>query len=267
MQQTLYNVAAIRWLMGACVAIVFSISSMDALAQNDAGRDRKRPPDANKPDFPLTLADQGYFFVNGQYIEVETDEGTEQIMARQMYVSYKIPKRVRQRYPIVMIHGGGQTGTNFEGTPDGREGWADFFVARGYKVYVVDQPGRGRSAYHPDVYGPTRRSSTERVEERFTAPADFNLWPQARLHTQWPGSGRVGDPFFDQFYASQVESIGDDTLTQRLNQEAGAALLDSIGPAILLTHSQSGPFGWLIADARPNLVKGIVALEPSGSAF
>ena len=52
-----------------------------------------------------------------------------------------------------------------------------------------------------------------------------------------------------------------------LTQEAGAALLDRIGPAIVLTHSQSGAYGWLIADARPNLVKGIVAVEPSGPPF
>jgi len=29
--------------------------------------------------------------------------------------------------------------------------------------------------------------SAEIIEQRFTAPADFNLWPQAALHTQWPG--------------------------------------------------------------------------------
>ena len=42
------------------------------------------------------------------------------------------------------------------------------------------------------------------------------------------------------------------------------ALLDKIGPAILLTHSQSGAFGWPVADARPKLVKAILAIEPSG---
>ena len=52
-----------------------------------------------------------------------------------------------------------------------------------------------------------------------------------------------------------------------LNQQAAAALLDRIGPAIILTHSQSGPFGWLIADARPKLVKAIVAVEPGGPPF
>lgn len=44
-------------------------------------------------------------------------------------------------------------------------------------------------------------------------------------------------------------------------------MLDHIGPAILLTHSQSGPFGWLIADARPQKVKAILALEPNGPPF
>ncbi|CAF1597941.1 unnamed protein product, partial [Adineta steineri] len=48
---------------------------------------------------------------------------------------------------------------------------------------------------------------------------------------------------------------------------AGAALLDKIGAAILLTHSQSGSFGWLIADIRPNLVKAIVSIEPKGPPF
>jgi pimeloyl-ACP methyl ester carboxylesterase len=50
-------------------------------------------------------------------------------------------------------------------------------------------------------------------------------------------------------------------------RDAGAALLDKIGPAIILTHSQSGPYGWFIADARPKLVKGVVAVEPSGPPF
>ena len=54
---------------------------------------------------------------------------------------------------------------------------------------------------------------------------------------------------------------------EQRNKDAGAALLDRIGPAIVLTHSQSGAFGWLIADARPRLVKAIVAIEPAGPPF
>src|SRR5438874_8800480 len=77
----------------------------------------------------------------------------------------------------------------------------------------------------------------------------------------------MGDPAFDAYYATQVPYLADNVQTQRLNQHAAAALLDRIGPAIVLTHSQSGPFGWLIADARPQLVKGIIAVEPGGPPF
>jgi pimeloyl-ACP methyl ester carboxylesterase len=69
---------------------------------------------------------------------------------------------------------------------------------------------------------------------------------------------------FDQYYAQSFPSLASFPQQQALNRDAGAALLDRIGPAILLTHSQSGTFGWLIADARPDLVKAIVAMEPSG---
>jgi pimeloyl-ACP methyl ester carboxylesterase len=105
------------------------------------------------------------------------------------------------------------------------------------------------------------------VETRFTAPETANLWPQAKRHTQWPGTGQKGDPAFDQFYASQVESLADGDESERLNQQAGAALLDRIGPAIVMVHSQSGAFGWLIADARPKLVKAILSIEPNGPPF
>jgi hypothetical protein len=79
---------------------------------------------------------------------------------------------------------GGQTGSNFTGTPDGREGWAQYFLRQGYAVYVVDQPGRGRAAWEPDRYGPLSRVDLENTERRFVAPERFGLWPQAHLHTQ-----------------------------------------------------------------------------------
>ena len=91
---------------------------------------------------PLTLASASYFFVGGK---IDTSvEGSP--VVGQMYVEYMIPAKRSHPYPIVMVHGGSQTGTNFTGTPDGREGWAQYFVRRGYAVYVVDQVARGRAA-------------------------------------------------------------------------------------------------------------------------
>jgi pimeloyl-ACP methyl ester carboxylesterase len=209
---------------------------------------------------PLEIADQGVFSIPGRYIEVDK----QTVMVGQMFVQYQIPKSKTRPYPVVMIHGGGQTASNFLSTPDGRRGWADDFVANGYAVYVVDQSGRGRSGFFGDSYGKTRKPSVGNVEQRFTAPERKQLWPQARLHAQWPGAGTQGDPTFDAFYASQVETIGDEGLIEEMNREAGAKLLDRIGPAVLLTHSQAGVIGWSVADARPELVKGILAIEPSG---
>ena len=217
-------------------------------------------PSAAAADGPLVIARQGYFFAGG-HIDPAI-EGSP--MVGQMYVEFQIPQKLEHPYPVVMIHGGSQTGTNFTGTPDGREGWAQFFLRRGFAVYVADQVARGRSAHWAAVHGAMTPPRLSFVEQRFVAPERAKLWPQAHLHSQWPGSGQKGDPVFDQFYASQVPSIVDFAKQQELNRDAGIALLDRIGPAILLTHSQSGAFGWPIADARPNLVKAIVAVEPSG---
>ena len=190
-----------------------------------------------------------------------------QPVSGQMYVEFLLPTEQRHPFPVVMVHGGLQTGTNFTGTPDGREGWAQYFVRRGYAVYVVDQVARGRSAHWNQLHGEVNDSghgNVRLVENRFTAPAAYGSWPQAELHTQFPGTGRPPDPAFLQFYASQFPSLSDYPKQQELNRDALVALLDRIGPAILMTHSQSGAFGWPVADMRPELVKAIAALEPNG---
>src|SRR2546428_10448151 len=169
------------------------------------------------------------------------------MMSGQLCAEYHIPSQQTQPFPIVMIHGGGQSGSNFTGTPDGREGWAQFFLRQGYAVYVVDQPGRGRASYEADVYGRATQPNLEQTERRFVAPERYSLWPQAHLHTQWPGQGAPADPVFDQFYASQLPSIADPALQMALTRDGVVALLDKIGPAIVMTHSQSGAFGWPIA--------------------
>jgi pimeloyl-ACP methyl ester carboxylesterase len=212
---------------------------------------------------PLQIAREGYIFAGGTY----SSANGPQMMSGQIYAEFQIPAVQNHRYPILMIHGGNQTGTNFTGTPDGREGWAQFFLRQGYAVYVMDQAGRGRSAYEAGLYGPSAPPDLLSTQKRFTAIEHFNLWPQAHLHTQWPGTGVPGDPIFDQFFASQVPAIVDYEVQQDLSNKAILALLEKIGPAILLTHSQSGPLGWLAADARPALVKAVVAVEPNGPPF
>ena len=56
-------------------------------------------------------------------------------------------------------------------------------------------------------------------------------------------------------------------VAHELERHAGAGLLDRAGPAVLITHSAGAPGGRLMADERPELVRAVVALEPSGPPF
>jgi pimeloyl-ACP methyl ester carboxylesterase len=213
------------------------------------------------------LARRGYFYVGGQYV----GSGNTRALNGQAFVEVLVPKHPARPYPIVMIPGGGQAGTNFLQTPDGRPGWADYFLGRGYVVYVVDVPGRARSPYRARLDGDVLDVPPSGAAASFVAPERHNQYPQAKFHTQWPDQGTdsesEGSPLFDQFVASQYPSIKDQALQETLAKDAIDALLDRIGPSVVLTHSQGGLFGWAIADGRPKLVKAIVAVEPSGPPF
>jgi pimeloyl-ACP methyl ester carboxylesterase len=71
--------------------------------------------------------------------------------AAPMYVERLTPTAgTRQPHPLILVHGAGQTGAStWMATPDGREGWAPYFVQRGFTTYVVDLPGHGRSGLPP----------------------------------------------------------------------------------------------------------------------
>jgi pimeloyl-ACP methyl ester carboxylesterase len=210
-------------------------------------------------DPPLNLARDGFFYAGGK----PTTINGKTYIAGQMYVEFRIPAKQTHPYPIVMVHGGTRSGANWTGTVDGREGWAQYFVRRGYAVYVVDQPGRGRSAYVKEVYGEPRFADAESAQRRYMQQEKFKLWPQAEKHTQWPGTGEIDDPATRQIIGSFLPEI-DFNKSQPITNEAMIALADKLGPFIMLMHSQGGPIGWAIADARPDLVKAIVAVEPNG---
>ena len=219
---------------------------------------RSAPAAEDEP--PLALARDGFFYVGGR----NTTVNGHSYVVGQMYVEVRIPARQTHPFPIVMVHGGTRTGTTYTGTPDGRESWAQYFARRGYAVYVVDQPGRGRSGYVAEAYGPQKLADGESGQRRYLQQEKFKLWPQAHLHTQWPGSGAPDDPVTLQMTGSYVPEITNFTKQQFLNRDALVALLDKIGPSIILVHSQAGAFAWPVADARPDLVKAIVGVEPNG---
>jgi len=247
-----------------CAAWVFAIASLLASASAAAQEDGLGP---------FAVGEQGVLYEGGVY----DDPSSPTTMSGQMHVFYQIPAgyehgRESGKVPIVMIHGSQQTGANFLGTPDGRPGWAAFFVSHGWPVYVIDQPGRGKSGYFPNAYGAQAANpSPTTVIRMFTAPELSSplQWPQAALHTQWPGgygSGVPGEYAFDQFLASQVANMPDGNLALSLTTAAVTRLLDKIGPAVIITHSMSGPLSWMIPQANPGRIRAIIAVEPSGNS-
>jgi len=136
-------------------------------------------------DEPLVIAKQGNFYIGGKYVESNGDVP----MVGQAFVEFQIPQRQTRPYPIVMIHGGGQTGSGWISTPDGREGWAQYFLRRGYAIYIVDQVARGRSAYIADVYG------TPRAQTRIRHAAlldERTIQPLAAGEATYPVAGQGG---------------------------------------------------------------------------
>jgi len=208
----------------------------------------------------LALSAFGNFYIGGSYDKAHAAHHH----VGQMYVQYLIPADLKHRFPIVFIHGGDQTGASFLSTPDGRPGWAQYFARLGYGIYVVDQVARGRSAFVPDVYGVTSGQPLDYVMQKFTSQERYKLWPQAALHSQWPGKGEPGDPTFDQYASSEAQGLENRVLQTQMNVDALSALLDKIGASIVLVHSQSGAYAWPLAQARAALVKAIVAAEPAG---
>ena len=218
---------------------------------------------ASAAEPPLVLAKSGWLYAGGK---LQTIDG-KQFMTGHLYAEYMIPAKQKFPYPIIMVHGGTMSGTNFTGTPDGREGWAQYFVRQGYAVYVVDQPGRGRAAFNEKVYGPAEQTDASNNQSRYTVQERFKLWPQAHLHNQWPGTGDTNSPEVQQLLSSQLPAIKSFQRQMELNRDALIALVDRIGPSILMVHSQAGAFGWPVADARPDKVKAILAIEPNGPPF
>ena len=206
---------------------------------------------------PLVIAKFGNFFVGGSH-------NANDQMVGAMYVEYVIPQNQTQPYPIILVHGGGQIGAGWSQTLDGREGWTQYFVRRGFAVYVVDQPARGRSAYHSQLGPLGDVSNATRAQSLWAAIERFNFWPAAHLHTQWVGPAVDGDPTFEQFLSSQSDALTNAVLQEQLTADGLVALLDKIGPSIVIPHSQPGAPAWLVVDRRPNLVKALIQLEPGG---
>jgi len=209
----------------------------------------------------MIIKEQGSFTVGGSVI---TNPGTFDPIKRtpegqtfhgdHAYVFYQIPENAR-KLPLVFWHGFGQFSKTWETTPDGREGYQNIFLKRGFSVYLMDQPRRGNAG----------RST---VEATITPTPDEQFWFNIFRIGVWPdyfpGVQFSKDPeALNQYFRQITPNIG--PFDSEVITDASYALASKIGPMILVTHSHSGGFGWSTAMKNSN-VRAIVSYEP-GSGF
>ena len=196
-----------------------------------------------QPGGPMTKLDP-----NGQY------------MVEQMYVQFFLPKNRKGKYPLLLWHGGGLTGVSYESTPDGRDGWLNFFVRKGWDVYNADAVERGRSGFaSADVWPDAPIFLTYQDPfERFRIGAGEGSWnADPAKRKLLPGS-----EFPTEAYESYMRQVVARWLsTDKAIVAAYLALVDKVCPCVMLTHSQGGTFGFQVAEQRPDRIKGIVAVE------
>jgi pimeloyl-ACP methyl ester carboxylesterase len=227
-------------------------------------------------DEDIVLRGMGSFHIGGRIAEVSGKPTREiqrvpggppskldpngQFMVEQMYVQYFLPKNRRGKYPLLMWHGAGLTGVTYESTPDGREGWLNLFVRKGWDTYVSDAVERGRSGFaSPDVWpGEPIFLNYQDPYERFRIGQGEGSWNAD------PGKRKPmpGTQFPVEAYDNYMrQSVPRWLTTDKAVIEAYLALVDKVCPCVLLTHSQGGNFGFLVAEQRPDKIKAIVAVE------
>ncbi len=228
--------------------------------------------DVRTPDTPLVLKAQGSFFVGGEKAEQTQVELGDlgpggHITLNQMYVRFMVPQGGDRNVPVVMVHGATLTGKSWETTPDGRMGWDEYFVRRGHPVYVPDQVGRGRSGFNQARFNDVRAGAAADTSlPRWLRFSDEVVWPNFRF-----GSA-PGAPYPDaQFPVAAVDELSKQGVPDvsfggvpRPNPtlKALADLAAQLNGAVLMGHSQSGPFPLFSALLDPKAAKGLVLVEP-----
>ena len=232
-------------------------------------------------DAPLSVREIGSFHVGGGLVTlsglaprelvsvpggpVHHADPNGEIAAGQMYVQFVALAQPRGRVPVLMWHGGGGSGVNWETTPDGREGWQMRFLRAGVDVYLCDSVERGRATWAPYPYvytsEPFFRTAREAWEVTFRFGPAGSWDPDPARRVAHPGQ-RFPVDTVDQFMKQTMPRWA---TNDQAAQAAYQALIARVGPCVLVAHSQGGHFALDTALAAPDQIRGVVLLDASGA--
>lgn len=185
--------------------------------------------------------------------------------AEQMYTQFFIPEKVLGKHPLLLWHGTWLTGVTYETTPDGRDGWLNYFIEKGWTVYNSDAVERGRSGWtiFPDIIQgeplfPTKEFPFERFLHIGQGEGSYNK--DYNKMKVLPGN-QFPVIAYDDFTKQMVPAWGE--VTYQATFAAYGELVKNIGPCIIVAHSQGGGFAFSIGEEYPELVKALIVIEPA----
>ena len=247
--------------MRMVLALMAALTASSALAQNKE---------------PIALRDMGSFHIGGRLVEVKGQPIKEVVFTpggvpakvdpngayqvEQMYAQYFLVQNRRGKLPLLLWHGGGLTGTTYETKPDGNPGWLNYFLRAGWDTYISDAMERGRSGWTDKFKGDPVFLPLGDPWERFRL-GPIGSWNDDKgKRGIYPGVQFPLDAY-EQFMKQGVPRW---VTTDEQIIAAYIELVDKVCPCVVLVHSQGGSFGFKVAEARPDKVKALVAVEPSG---
>lgn len=215
----------------------------------------------------LVIVDQGSFSAGGSVLNMEGSYVSQNFNNWQPYpegqsyhgdhasVFYQIPKN-RRKLAMVFLHGAGQSSRSWQTTPDGRDGFQNIFLKRGFSTYLIDQPRRGQAG---------RSMAAGSIQPIPDEQMWFEIWRMGR----WPNFAKDvqfprDEKSLEEFFRWMTPNTG--PFDTALTAEASARVFDRSGSGILLTHSQGGVPGWLAA-VQTDKIAAIASYEPGSYLF
>ncbi|KRL87192.1 alpha/beta hydrolase [Ligilactobacillus apodemi] len=274
MQQRLKLAALVVLTLGTLSACSTNTSS--SKVTNSSSSQAKTTSSSSKV---LQIANQGLFSAGGTVTQSEgifepTDQWEETGAGQTSHVDhanvfYQVPQKANE-LPMVFLHGYGQSRMGWQTTPDGRAGWANYFLRQGHSVYLVDQPHRGEAG-QTSIAGDI---STKTLDQRWYTQFRIGRWENGKSNvyqgSQFPNDEASLNQFFRQMTpdTGMKSDMGEDFDNELVARDL-AATVDEVKQrtgkkALVVTHSQGGGAGWTAARYTDNIA-GIIAIEPGNA--
>ena len=249
------------FLRATGVALAATIAGCNSTTDNSG-------PNTNTQTSPQSEQQNDDSPTFGNFYVGNADTSSSTVIDGRAEVVYTRPDTATDKSPVVMVPGLGLSPYIYTTTPDGRRGWVEYFAEAGHPVYVFNPPRNVDS-------GGLDTGSLQKSDS-----ASLSRWSIERAWPTWGFGPEVGDPYEDVRYP--VESVdqlvasfpayvstsgggGGSRFASPQETAALEALLNRIGPSVLLVHSAGGGSGFAVAQTVPDLVERIVAVEPVGA--